>query len=76
MSHGSPRVRLRVFYHYGNLWQSDSGVSVGDQDMVDTLKAAGSNVKFTIYPDAGHDSWTASYKDPEFWKWLFDQRKK
>jgi len=48
----------------------------GDQDMVDALKAAGSNVKFTIYPDVQHDSWTASYANPDFWKWLFDQRKK
>jgi len=45
------------------------------QDMVDALKAAGGSPKFTIYPEAGHDSWTATYNDPEFWKWLLEQRR-
>jgi predicted peptidase len=46
------------------------------RDMVDTLRAAGGEVKFTVYPDAAHDSWTATYNDEKFWKWLFEQRKK
>lgn len=41
--------------------------------MVDALKAAGSPVKFTLYPEANHDSWTAAYNDPELWKWLAEQ---
>jgi len=32
--------------------------------MVDALKVAGGDVKFTIYPDAGHDSWTETYNKP------------
>lgn len=47
----------------------------GSQEMVDALKAAGGDPKFTIYPDAGHDSWTATYADPEFWKWMLAQRR-
>ena len=43
--------------------------------MVEALKALGSEVKFTIYPDAGHDSWTATYDDPEFYRWLFEQKR-
>lgn len=39
------------------------------------LKKAGSPVKLTIYPDAGHDSWTAAYDDPELWSWLMSQRR-
>ena len=39
--------------------------------MVDILKKAGvPDVKLTIYPEAGHDSWTETYKNPEFYKWL------
>ncbi len=45
------------------------------QAMVDALKAAGGNPKFTIYPEAGHDSWTETYDSAEFWKWLLDQRR-
>lgn len=40
------------------------------QRMVDALKALGSPVKFTIYPDAGHDAWSETYASPEVWRWL------
>lgn len=46
------------------------------QRMVDALKQLGVDVKFTIYPDAGHDSWTATYENPEFYKWLFAQKRR
>jgi predicted peptidase len=32
-------------------------------------------VKFTVFPDADHDSWTAAYDDPELYRWLLDQRR-
>ena len=47
----------------------------GSKDMVDALKAAGGDPKFTLYPDAGHDSWTATYANPDFWDWLLKQRR-
>lgn len=40
------------------------------EEMVNALKEAGSNVKFTIYPDAGHDSWTDTYNNPELYTWF------
>ncbi len=43
--------------------------------MVKALKAAGGNVKFTVYPDAGHDSWTATYDNPELYRWFLQHRK-
>ena len=46
------------------------------EEMVEALKAAGAEPKFTVYPEAGHDSWTKTYEDPEFWKWLLAQRRK
>lgn len=45
------------------------------EEMVEALKAAGGNPKFTVYPDAGHDSWTATYNDPEFYIWLLAQKR-
>jgi predicted peptidase len=39
-------------------------------DMVNTLKALGSPVKFTLYPEANHDSWTDAYNDQELWDWM------
>lgn len=45
------------------------------EEMVEALKAAGGDPKFTVYPDAGHDSWTATYDNPEFFKWLLAQKR-
>ena len=43
--------------------------------MYDALMKVGGNVKFTLYPNASHDSWTAAYNDPELWKWMFEQKR-
>ena len=43
--------------------------------MVEALKKANGNVKFTVYPEAGHDSWTEAYNDPELFKWLLEQKR-
>jgi predicted peptidase len=45
------------------------------QEMVDSLKTVGAKPKLTIYPDAGHDSWTKVYDDPELWDWLVKQKR-
>lgn len=45
------------------------------EEMVEALKAAGGSPKFTVYPDAGHDSWTATYDNPEFYTWLLAQKR-
>ena len=43
--------------------------------MVEALKKAGGDPKFTIYPDAGHDSWTQAYNTPELYEWLLQQKR-
>ena len=43
--------------------------------MVEALKKAETNVKFTVYPEAGHDSWTESYANPELYDWLLQQKR-
>ena len=40
------------------------------QDMVMALKAVGSRVRFTLYPDTGHDSWTQTYDNPDLYQWF------
>ncbi|HRT57901.1 MAG TPA: prolyl oligopeptidase family serine peptidase [Candidatus Paceibacterota bacterium] len=41
------------------------------QRMVDALKRVGvAEVKFTVYPEANHDSWTQTYQNPELYDWL------
>lgn len=46
------------------------------QTLVDVLKKEKSDVKFTIYPEAGHDSWTETYNNPDVYEWLLQQVRK
>ena len=55
----------------------DTGVPLErSQSMVDALKKAGGEPKLTVYPDAGHDSWTETYDNPDFYEWLMEQKRK
>lgn len=44
--------------------------------MVKALQNAGGNPKFTIFPEAGHDSWSKPYSNPDFYTWLLFQEQK
>ena len=43
--------------------------------MVAAMKKRGGNPRLTIYPEAGHDSWTETYENEELYKWLLEQRR-
>ena len=45
------------------------------QAMVDVLKAGKVEVIYTVYPDAGHDSWTETYNNPKLYEWLLSHRR-
>ncbi len=45
------------------------------EDMVEALKRVNKNVKFTVYPEALHDSWTETYNNPEVYQWLLEQKR-
>lgn len=54
----------------------DTGVPIErSQAMVDAMKKDGGDPKLTIYPDAGHDAWTETYNNPEFYEWLLEQKR-
>lgn len=41
------------------------------QRMTNALMRAGcKDVKLTVYPEDGHDSWTHAYEEPEIWNWF------
>ncbi|WP_187261062.1 carboxylesterase family protein [Pontibacter beigongshangensis] len=46
------------------------------QVMVDAIRAAGGNVKFTVYPGVNHNSWDYAFKEPDLLSWLFSHKKK
>lgn len=44
--------------------------------MIEALKKVGvRDVKLTVYPEAGHNSWTEAYNDPELYKWLLNHER-
>ncbi|HPU34142.1 MAG TPA: PHB depolymerase family esterase [Phycisphaerae bacterium] len=44
-------------------------------EMVEALKRAGGNVKYTCYPGVQHDSWTATYNNPELYEWFLSHKR-
>lgn len=44
--------------------------------MVEAMKAVGAQVRYTEYPDMGHNAWDRAYVEPEFPKWVQEQRRK
>lgn len=55
----------------------DTVVPLGEsEEVVEALKACGGNVKFTVYPEADHDSWTQTYNNPELYDWFLQHRQK
>lgn len=45
------------------------------EEMVEALKKISGNVKFTVYSEIGHDSWTETYNNPELYRWFLEHRK-
>ncbi len=43
--------------------------------MADELKRKKASVRYTIYPEANHNSWDAAFAEPTLLSWLFSQRK-
>ena len=41
------------------------------QRLVQALQPLNPQVKFTAYPDTGHDAWTETYNNPKLYEWLF-----
>ncbi len=45
------------------------------EEMVEALKKRDGDVRFTVYPEANHDSWTESYNNPELYAWFLQHKR-
>lgn len=76
---GDPKMvrriaRIAVWVFHG---AKDKAVPIEfSEEMVEALKKENANVKFTVYPEAEHDSWTEAYNDPQLYTWLLEQKRK
>jgi predicted peptidase len=48
---------------------------VRSQEMVDAVRRAGGNVRFTVYPDVAHDCWVRTYDNQQVYDWLLSHRR-
>lgn len=46
------------------------------EEMVEAIKRRGGDAKLTVYPEAGHDSWTETYNNQELYDWFLSHRKR
>ena len=55
----------------------DPSVPLAESErMVNSLREAGNPAKLTVYPEAGHDCWTQTYRDPAFYAWLLSYQQR
>ena len=45
------------------------------REMVSALRKLRAKVRFTVYPKAGHDSWTQTYANKRLYEWLLTHRR-
>ena len=45
------------------------------EEMVNALKKKKATVKFTLYPNANHNSWDSAFAEPDLLSWLFAQKR-
>jgi predicted peptidase len=46
------------------------------REMVEAIKKAGGDAKYTEYPKVGHNSWVKAYQDADMVAWMFEQKRK
>ena len=56
---------------------ADTSVPVKrSRDMIEALRKAGAEPKYTEYPNVGHNSWDRAYATKELYTWLLEQKLK
>lgn len=66
--------RLPIWVFHGAM---DEIVPLSESEsMVNALRAVGGEIRFTVYPDSGHDSWTRTYERTDIYEWLLSHSRK
>lgn len=70
---GKRIVDVAVWAFHGRL---DRNVSVnGSRGIIEAMRQAGGNPRYTEYPEIGHGTWDSMKNNPELMDWLFAQRR-
>jgi predicted peptidase len=66
-------VEVPVWAFHGTL---DRNVSVnGSRDIIEAMRQAGGNPRYTEYPNIAHGAWGPMKNNPEIMDWLFAQKR-
>jgi predicted peptidase len=65
--------QLPVWAFHGAL--DDVVPAAFDSATVEALQRCNGNVRYTLYADVNHDSWTCTYANDELYTWLLSQRR-
>ncbi len=77
---GDNTLNAKIYAKKVPLWifhgEKDSVVPFDhSQVMVNAIKAAGGDPKFTVYPNDDHNSWDDAFREPDLIPWLFAHKK-
>jgi predicted peptidase len=72
-SRASQIARLPIWAFHGA--QDNTAPVENSREMVANLRALGSPIKYTEYPDVGHESWNRAYAEPDLFPWLLAQKR-
>jgi predicted peptidase len=65
-------VHLPIWCFHGD---ADKAVLVErSRNMIEAVRKAGGQPKYSEYPGVGHNSWDKAYADPDLYEWLFAQK--
>jgi predicted peptidase len=56
--------------------KDDTVLVARSREMVEALRTVNSSVRYTEYPDVGHDVWTRAFAERDLPEWLFAQRRR
>ena len=70
----APRVRLVPVWAFHGAADPVVGVQ-RSATMVEALRALGVSVRYTEYPEVGHDAWVHAFAEPELAPWLFGRHR-
>ena len=67
-------VKTKWWIFHGG--KDDVVLPVYSEQMVAALQKVKADVQFTLFPNANHNSWDATFAEPGLLKWLFAQQRK
>lgn len=56
--------------------KDDTVLVARSREMVDALRTVNSSVRYTEYPDVGHDVWIRAFEERDLPEWLFSQQRR